>query len=478
MAIKAIQGTDGNDFLLGTHGNDVILGKAGNDLMLGDQGNDRMEGGDDADLLIGGSGDDTLIGDKGDDFIFAGTGNDRMIWNNGDGSDFMRGGTGYDVTEVNGALEAGDAFELRARGHQAEFERVNLGNFKLNIDDTEAMEINGGGGDDSLSVGNLAHTDIKQVTFDGGNGNDTLAAGESTQTIVARGGKGKDLLVAGSGDDTLHGGRGQDTLKGGSGRDMLRGGRGNDVLQGDKGDDVMRGGRGNDRMIWNNGDGSDTMRGGQGQDVTEVNGALEAGDHFELSSKGDRVDFRRVNLGLFQLDIDNIESMEINGGGGNDSLTVKSLARTDLKQVNFSGGEGDDFLDGSAAEAAIVADGGAGNDTLIGSAGDDTLIGGEGADLLISSGGNDVLVGGAGADIFRFSFEPGVSVIQDFNLNEDILQFQQNTLPQARMGSVSSIRESLTYNSESGAISLGGTHIATLESPVSGFDINSHVEII
>ena len=565
---KIFQGDDANNVIVGSGGNDTILGEAGNDFLLGGQGNDRIEGGEDVDLMIGGSGDDTLIGDRGDDFIFAGDGNDRMIWNNGDGSDLMRGDRGSDVTEVNGAAEAGDAFELRAIGSQVDFERVNLGNFRLNIRGTEAMEINGGGGDDSLSVEDLSHTDIEKVTFNGGKGKDTLEASAATQTIVADGGNGRDVLTSGSGNDTLAGGKGRDilsggdgddTLLGGDGNDLLRGGNGsdltdggagndtadfsdipfavtadltagtatyevngnlvqdtlisienlngselsdtlagddqvnvlrgqagNDTLIGRKGDDIMRGGAGNDRMIWNNGDGSDTMRGGGGQDATEVNGAAAAGDEFQLQSNGvgtaspgeNRVDFRRVNLGLFQLDIDGVENIDINGGGGDDSLDVQSLAGTKLKQVNFDGGDGNDFLNGSSTDINIFADGGAGDDILIGGAGDDILIGGDGADLLIGGAGDDILIGGRGTDLFRVGFG-GVSLVQEFNADEgDMIQIQQDMLPQSRMGSVDAVRNALTYDSNSGAIALEGVQIATIQAPVSGFDINSNVEIM
>ncbi len=569
MANNTNRGTGSNDFLVGSddkdiiaglNGDDTILGEGGDDKLFGGSGNDRIEGGEGVDLMRGNNGDDTLIGDTGDDKMFAGSGNDRMIWNYGDGSDLMRGGAGMDVTEVNGAVGAGDEFELRAIGGRVDFERVNLGNFSLNIKQVEAMEINGGGGNDSLTVEDLARTDIETVTFDGGSGRDTLDATASTQTIVADGGTGRDLLMSGSGDDTLNGGTGNDVLSGGNGDDVLLGGAGNDLLRGGngnditdggegndtadfsdipfevnadlatgsaeyvvngnrvqdtlisienlngtklddtlagddqvnilrgddgddtligrKGDDVMIGGAGNDRMIWNNGDGSDIMRGNGGQDVTEVNGAVDAGDEFELGSNGKRVDFRRVNLGLFELDIDSVESMEINGGGGDDSLTVQSLSGTRLKQVNFDGGDGNDFLNGSGTDVNIFADGGAGDDILIGGSGDDILVGGDGTNLLIGGGGADTLIGGRGTDLFRIG-DGGTSLIQSFNAADgDMLQIQQDLLPQSRLGSVDAIRESLTYNSNNGVLALDGVQIATIEAPVGGFDINSNVEIL
>ena len=457
-------------------------------------------------------------------------------------------------------MDAGDAFELRAIGNQVDFERVNLGNFRLNIKETPEIEINGGGGDDSLTVEDLADTDMKKVTFDGGKGKDTLDASTSTQTIVADGGNGKDVLQSGSGDDTLAGGNGRDILSGSSGDDVLLGGDGNDLLRGGngndltdggagndtadfsdipfainadlasgtasyevngnlvidtlvsienlnggeladtligddqvnvlrgkagddtliggKGDDAMRGGSGDDRMIWNNGDGSDNIRGGGGQDVTEVNGAVDAGDEFQLGSNGQRVDFRRVNLGLFELDIDSVESMEINGGSGDDSLEMQSLAGTRLKQVNFEGGKGNDFLNGSNTEINIFADGGVGDDILIGGSGDDILIGGDGADLLVGGAGDDILIGGRGTDLFRIGFDGG-NLIQEFDAAEgDMIQIQQDMLPQAGMGSAAAIRQALTYNSNSGVIALDGIQLATIQTPIGGFDLNSNVEIV
>ena len=70
------------------------------------------------------------------------------------------------------------------------------------------------------------------------------------------------------------------------------------------------------------------------------------------------------------------------GGGANDTLT---------------GGDGDDFLFGGAGDDEL--DGGAGNDLLSGGEGNDTLIGGEGVDVLMGGLGADSLDGGAGDDL-------------------------------------------------------------------------------
>jgi Ca2+-binding RTX toxin-like protein len=67
---------------------------------------------------------------------------------------------------------------------------------------------------------------------------------------------------------------------------------------------------------------------------------------------------------------------------GNDELTAQSTSL----QLVLPGGVG------------FTVDGGAGNDTLIGTKGHDTLNGGPGADKVYGSGGNDTLTGGSGND--------------------------------------------------------------------------------
>jgi Ca2+-binding RTX toxin-like protein len=72
-----------------------------------------------------------------------------------------------------------------------------------------------------------------------------------------------------------------------------------------------------------------------------------------------------------------------------DRLTVNGLA-------------GDDVVAASGLAAGAIqftADGGDGNDVLIGSQGNDTLLGGAGDDVLIGGPGQDVLDGGPGNNI-------------------------------------------------------------------------------
>src|SRR4029078_9717238 len=74
----------------------------------------------------------------------------------------------------------------------------------------------------------------------------------------------------------------------------------------------------------------------------------------------------------------NISRIQIIGGGGNDTLS--------LKETN-------------AVLPSASLFGGSGNDTLIGGSAADFLLGGLGDDTLIGNGGNDILLGGEGDDI-------------------------------------------------------------------------------
>lgn len=191
-----------------------------------------------------------------------------------------------------------------------------------------------------------------------------------------------DILNGTEFADQMFGNGGNDTIRGGSGSDILEGNTGNDVLIGNTGGDTMNGGSGNDRMVWNNGDGSDRMEGGQGYDTTEVNGSTTDGDHFTIAANGARVDFDRINLVPFSLDIGTTEVLRVNGGGGNDTIT------------------------GSAGLAGLI--------TL-------ELNGGAGRDVLKGGDGWDLLTGGAGGDTFVFG--RGVDTITDFQNGHDKIQF-------------------------------------------------------
>jgi Ca2+-binding RTX toxin-like protein len=260
---------------------------------------------------------------------------------------------------------------------------------------------------------------------------------------------------------TQDGGAGNDTLLAGRGNDVQIGGDGNDALDGNQGNDAALMGAGDDRFTWDPGDGSDTIEGQDGRDTMAFNGGNVA-ELFDASANGGRVRFVR-NVGNITMDLDGVERIDLNALGGADQLTVGDLSGTDLTEVNAdlaaviggaagdgaadqvvvtatngddaivaagSGGAatvnglaaavaiahaeaqqdllsiraqaGDDVVDASALAADAIrleADGGDGDDVLIGGAGADTLRGAAGDDVLLGGPGLDVLDGGPGNNV-------------------------------------------------------------------------------
>jgi Ca2+-binding RTX toxin-like protein len=220
----------------------------------------------------------------------------------------------------------------------------------------------------------------------GQGGNDILTLNEANGALpraMLFGGAGNDVLTGGSGSDQLFGQSGNDTLLGKGGFDLLFGGAGNDVLTGGDADDQVFGEGGNDRMIWNPGDDTDLFEGGAGTDTAEVNGGNGA-EVFTTTANGTRVRFDRIDPAPFSLDIGTTENLVVHMNGGDDSFSATGNL---------------------AALIKITVDGGAGNDTILGSNGVDLLIGGDGNDFIDGQQGNDVSFLGVGDDIFQW--DPG-----------------------------------------------------------------------
>ncbi len=368
QAEVSVDGGGGNDTVDAT-----ALGTAYKTLVIeGGTGDDLLTGGANADIIGGNAGDDRVVGFKGDDELFGGEGADVLVWNNGDNTDRDSGDAGVDEVEINGAPTANDSFVARPNPTQAgwvEFERLNLGKFKVNLQ-AERLTVNGLGGEDGFAPDPAAPTGLAGLTainLNGGSANDVLDGGDGADVI--NGGAGNDSLFGLAGNDQVNGGEGNDVLEGEEGEDRLTGGTGTDEMFGDQGDDVL---------VWNNGDGTDPVNeGGADFDRVEVNGSPAAGDEFLLEADGTGGVFQRLNLVPFTLGISpSVEAVSVNGAAGNDVLTV--------------------VQDG--ARMLVAADGGSGNDELTGGAEADSFLGGSGDDSLVGGRGSDLLDGGVGDD--------------------------------------------------------------------------------
>jgi len=309
----------------------TISGEAGDDIIVGSGAVDSISGGADNDRITGFRGGETI---KGDD------GNDVIIWNNGDGNDINEGGAGNDETLIT-AGTADDNMTVAPSGAGTIFNRINAP-FSVDMDG------------------------IEKLTITSFSGNDTLTTSPGvTQAMV---------IDAGSGDDTITTGDGADLINGGDGNDTLNGAGGGDRIVGDRGGDTFNGGAGDDTLNWNNGDGNDVMNGDADVDRIETN--LGAGnDVSTLKPENGRVRYDRTSAGAFNLSIASAEVFELNTLAGNDSLTTTP-----------------------GIGIAVVADGGAGNDTFTGADEPDTFSGGSGDDALDPGAGNDVADGGEGND--------------------------------------------------------------------------------
>jgi Ca2+-binding RTX toxin-like protein len=188
--------------------------------------------------------------------------------------------------------------------------------------------------------------------------NNIIAAFDSININIT-GTSGKDLIVTGTGNDTIKGLNGDDTLNGNGGNDSIEGNLGSDILNGDFGNDTLNGGVDRDLLF---GDvGNDVLNGGFDDDT-------------------------------------------VDGGAGNDVA---------------SGGEGNDSIIGSFGRDTLS--GGNGNDSLWGGEDNDFLYGNSGNDTLFGGAGRDTLNGGIGSDVFALEISDRKDIIIDYVDGTDLL---------------------------------------------------------
>jgi Ca2+-binding RTX toxin-like protein len=237
----------------------------------------------------------------------------------------------------------------------------------------------------------VANTSLIRVN--GLGGRDVITLNEANGALPAArlsGGAANDTLSGGAGGDQLFGQAGNDTLLGRGGFDQLFGGSENDTMTGGDADDQAFGQGGIDRMIWNPGDDTDLNEGGDGVDTVEVNGGGGA-EQFTATANGTRVRFDRLNPAPFAIDIGTSEKLVLNANGGDDSFSATGNL---------------------VALIGITVDGGAGNDTLLGSNGADVLLGADGNDFVDGQQGNDTALLGAGDDTFQWDPGDGSDVVE------------------------------------------------------------------
>jgi Ca2+-binding RTX toxin-like protein len=450
-----ITGSAGDDNLIGGDGNDTVNGGRGNDVAFLGNGNDTFiwNPGDGSDVVDGQAGVDTLVfngSNAGENIDISANGSRvRMFRDVGNVTMDIDGVERIQLATADGAdtVNVGDLTGTDARRFAIDLSATpqsGQGDGK-----TDSVNVNGAAGDDNIRVvSSGSSVDVNglaaQVTISG--------ADAGLDSLVVNGGSGNDSINA----SALHAGQVNLTINGGDGNDTIAGSDGNDIVNGGRGNDVATMGGGDDTFVWNPGDGSDTVDGGAGNDKLVFNGA-NVDENIEISANGKGVTLTR-DVGVVTMNLASIENIDVKALGGADTITVNDLSKTSVKDVaidlestpgsgvgdgktdtvviNATNGDdaitvndnngvvtvsglstnvtitgfestdrlvinglgGDDSIVASGLGGAMLftANGGAGDDILIGSRGNDTLSGGAGDDILIGNGGQDVLDGGTG----------------------------------------------------------------------------------
>ncbi|MFN8187069.1 MAG: calcium-binding protein [Gaiellales bacterium] len=339
--------------------------------VLGSPGNDSLSGDNANNLLAGGAGDDTIAGDAGNDCEWGNDGNDTFNENEGtpqaqggtgtgNGSDLMVGGAGLD-----------DTITYSERSTRVVVYLEPLQN-ELHNDAPGCHE------DESQNNYGLVY-DGADLNGDG----DAWDAPDEGDCVFLD----TENAVTGSGNDVLFAAytnnRADNEFTGGAGNDVEIAGAGNDVFH--------EGAAAN---------GADDMDGGTGTDTCDyaarsnsVSVSLDGVDNDGEAGEGDNcggVDPAWVPYWG--------ETRESGYGypGGDEG---NPLSGQDVENAN--GGSGNDQLVGS--DAGNVLNGNAGNDALTGGGSTDTLNGGDGDDWMSGGAGNDALAGGNGTDTGDYS---------------------------------------------------------------------------
>jgi Ca2+-binding RTX toxin-like protein len=302
------------------------------------------------------------------------------IFNLKDGIDnTVSGGAGNDQFLLGSALNASDSID----GNGGTNTVILNGDYAgLTLNDTTLVNI------DRLDLMGANTYDI--TTADG-----TVGAG-NTLVVDARGQTGIINFDGSAETDGKF-----EFLLGSQPGSTITGGAGNDMFHGGGSGTTMNGGGGNDTFAFGaNFDGTDTIDGGAGTNVVQLTGDYSAGLTFGATSLQN----------IDQLDLHRGNSYDLTLNAGNDtagnSLDVHGETLSSSESLTF---------DGSAV---------AGNLTLNGGAGDDTLTGGSGHNRFIGGAGADTMNAGSSIDNFVYtavsqSTSAGYDTINGFDTQHD-----------------------------------------------------------
>jgi len=224
----------------------------------------------DGTLIVGGTvAADTIIVSKVDDnfsilvnkstFIMPGSEIDRITIKGFGGSDKISFGEGVSIPVT---VLGGDGNDLISGGDRSNRLCGENGNDTL-VGSSGRDQFIGGLGTDTADYSQ--RLDDLVITLDG-------KPNDGTPTVAQTKGEGDNVMpdvevvVGGSGDDSITGSPKRDILRGGAGDDTLVGNDGDDLLVGGDGADVIKGGLGDDTIMAIDLNSTDTVDGGDGFD--------------------------------------------------------------------------------------------------------------------------------------------------------------------------------------------------------------------
>ena len=360
------------------------IGSAAREFFFGTRGPDTIFGNAGDDMIFTGAGDDTVFGGTGVDHIVASAGTNLL--DGGDSGDIYYWNAAYTARNIVREFAGSDDDELVASFDVADLGRAFLSGgtaLTLNLQYRNLALPN-----QVLSSFEIERQIDTQTTFRGIEylrfagkyfvaQNDFSADGVGTPTANHNA---NDFIVATpgfsgrmrgfDGDDAIFGGSGPDRIFGGAGDDLLVGGGGDDTLFGGAGDDILRGGPG-----------ADVLNGGPGSNSAD----------YRFSAQGVFVNLTNGRAEGGQAEGDVLRNIQnLIGGAGDDTLIGDGGPNT------LTGGHGDDVLRGRAGRDELR--GGPGDDRIYGDNGADVIWGGAGADRMWGGKGGDKIYGGPGAD--------------------------------------------------------------------------------
>jgi Ca2+-binding RTX toxin-like protein len=376
--MENIEGSSFADWIKGDVNANTLKGLSGTDQLYGHDGADVLDGGEGADKLDGGAGAD----------IASYKNSQAAVW------------VDWSASEAFGGDAEGDTYVAMEDLEGSKFADTFKGNASAN-------RFTGLAGDDWFiaTLGADAH--------DGGGDFDTVDYADAT------GGIGIDLALGiGSGAAYTHTFTGIEHIVGSGFFDTISGSGADETFSGGGGNDVLNGGAGSDTYVFYRGDGADSVNESNAGDNIVVFGDGITWSDLTLSTPSGTLTLQLRNTtpsdqmavaSNFAVSGNNrLKAIDMGGAGAIDvSAVTWTLVGTDAAATHFGGNRvdwivghgGNDTIHGAATSTAAetfgnIVIGGAGNDVISLSGGDDQIVfeRGHGRDTLTDTGGEEMLI--------------------------------------------------------------------------------------